>query len=246
MDQTTQNLTMKERLLDQSNKSDTPTITYVTTKAILFFISAVATIASLFGNWFALDIDLGYFSLDDVLGTVNVFRMPAAINEIEESFGMFGVFLPEDIKSGLAMVKFACYALMILAIAAIALYVYAAILRIKRDDNTAKFGRIAAGCAVLTVVGFVLMVGVLLNSLEAMNLFGSAIGKILSGPCLVTLVGAIVSAICAVMDIGFKEDVVIYHNGVLKIDRGPKWRCSCCHRRNLSLLEKCFYCGTNK
>ena len=69
-----QNMTMKDRLMDQSNKSDIPTITYITPKAIIFYIAAILAILGMFGNWFALDLNLGYFQLDDILGTVNPFE----------------------------------------------------------------------------------------------------------------------------------------------------------------------------
>lgn len=246
MDQITQNKTMKERLLDQSNKSDIPTITYITPKAIIFFISAAVTIFSLFGNWFDLDLDLGYLRLDDILGTVNPFSMAGALAEVEDSLGLFGAFMPGKVMDGLAMLKFISIALMVLAIGAIVLYVYAAFLRLKENDQTVRFGRLGALCALLTVVGFAGMIIGLLSALDASSVIGSALGKILTGPCMVTLIGAVVSGYCAVMDMGFKEDVVIYHNGVIKIDRGEKWKCTCCRRKNLSLLENCYYCGTKK
>lgn len=246
MDRITQNMTMKERLLDESNKSDIPTITYITPKAIIFFISAAATILSMFGNWFAIDLDLGYLRLDDILGTVNPFTISGAMGEIEESLGVLGAFMPSDVMDGLAMLKFVSIVLLILAIGAIVLYVYAAFLRLKENHQTMRFGRLGALCALLTVVGFTAMVMGLLFALEASSVIGSALGKILSGPCLITLIGAFVSSYCAVMDMGFKENVIIYHGGIIKIDRGPKWKCSCCRRNNLSRLEHCYYCGTEK
>ncbi|MBQ8835144.1 MAG: hypothetical protein IJ001_09530 [Oscillospiraceae bacterium] len=241
-----QNTTMKERLLDPSNKSDIPTITYVTPKAIIFFVAVIATIVSMFSNWFAMDLDLGYFQLNDVLGTVNVFRMPVTLGEIEESIGMFSAFLPGEVKTGFAIIKLVSIVLMLVGAVAIVSYAYAAFLRLQKNDKTAKFGRLGALCAVLTVVGFISMVIGLLFALDASSAIGNALSKILSGPCTVTLLGALASGYCAVMDVGFKEDVVIYHNGILKIDKGPKWRCRCCHKKNLSRLEKCYYCGTEK
>lgn len=246
MDQATQNMTMKDRLLDPSNKSDIPTITYVTPKAIIFVVSAIVTIISMFGNWFSLDLDLGYLQLDDILGTVNVFRMPAALGEIEESIGIFSAFLPSSVTDGFALLKFVSFVLMALGIAAIALYACAAFLRLQTNDKTALFGRIAALCAALTGIGFIAMVAGLLNALDASSIIGNALGKILTGPCLITLIGAGVSAFCAVLDTGFKEDVVIYHTGIIKIDQGPKWKCSSCNRKNLSRLDKCYYCGAKK
>lgn len=239
-------MTMKERLMDQSNKSDVPTITYVTPKAIIFFISAIATIIGMFGNWFALDLDLGYFQLNDILGTVNPFTMSGSLGEIEDSLGVFAAFMPADVMDGIAMLKFISIILMVLAVGAIVLYVYAAFLRFKENDQTARFGRLGALCALLTVVGFIGMVVGLLSALDVSSAIGSAIGKIFGSPCVFTLIGAMVSAYCAVMDVGFKEDVVIYHDGVIKIDRGEKWKCSCCKRRNLSLLENCYHCGAKK
>lgn len=241
-----QNKTMKEKLLDPSNKSDIPTITYVTPRAIIFYIAAIAAIVAMFGNWFALDLDLGYVQLNEVLGTVNPFTMVGALGDVEESLGVFSMLLPSDVLDGLAMLKFVSCVLMVLAIASIVLYAYAAFLRIKENDKTARFGKLASLCALLTVVGFAGMVISLLSALDASSYIGSALGKILTGPCAVTLLCAVVTASCAAMDMGFKEDVVIYYDGTLKIDRGPKWRCSSCRRNNLSLLEKCYYCGKEK
>lgn len=241
-----QNKTMKERLLDQSNKSDIPTITYVTTRAIIFYVCAVAVVIGMFGNWFALNLNLGYLQLNEVLGTVNPFTMVGALGEVKESLGMFGMFLPADVMNGLGALQFVSYVLMILAIGAVVLYAYAAFLRIKENDQTARFGKIGAVCAIATVVVFIGMVVGLLVALDASSYIGGAIGKIMTGPCMITLICAAVSAWAAVMDMGFKEDVIIYHDGTLKIDRGTKWKCSCCHRKNLSMLEKCYYCGKEK
>lgn len=241
-----QNKTMKERLLDQSNKSDIPTITYVTPRAIVFYVAAVVAILSMFGNWFALSVNLGYVQLNEVLGTVNPFTMVGALGDVEESLGVFSMLLPSEVMNGLGVLRFVSCILMVAAIGAIVLYVYAAFLRIKENDKTARFGKLASLCALLTVVGFIGMVIGLLTALDASAYIGSALGKILTGPCTVTLICAAITASCSVMDMGFKEDVVIYYDGTLKIDRGPKWRCSSCRRMNLSLLEKCYHCGKEK
>lgn len=241
-----QTQTMKDRLLDQSNKSDIPTITYVTPKAIIFYTAAILAILGMFGNWFAIDLDLGYLQLNDVLGTVNPFTMGGALSELEDSLGMLSLFMPSDFMDGLGMLRFFSYVLMILAIVSIALYVYAALLRLKENDRCARIGKLAAGCALLTVVGFVGMAVVLLSAMEVSSVLGSALGIILISPCAITLASACITIYCAPMDMGFKEDVVIYYDGTIKIDKGPKWTCNACHRRNLSRLEKCYYCGMEK
>lgn len=241
-----QNKTMKERLLDQSNKSDIPTITYVTPRAIIFYVAAIAAILGMFGNWFALNLNLGYVQLNEVLGTVNPYTMAGALGDIKDSLGMFSMLLPEEVMNGLGVLQFMSCVLMVLAVGSIVLYVYAAFLRMQENDQTARFGKLAALCALLTVVGFIGMVIGLLVSLDASAYIGDALGKILTSPCLITLIGLVVSAYCAVMDMGFKADAVIYYDGTIKIDRGAKWRCTCCHRNNLSMLEKCYYCGKEK
>lgn len=241
-----ENKTMKERLLDPANKSDIPTITYMTPRAIIFYTAAVAAIVGMFGNWFALDLDLGYFQLNEILGKINPFTMVKGVGEVINSLGVLSAFLPEEVMSALRLLSVVSWMLMILAIGAIVLYAYAAYLRISENDMTAKYGRIASICAAITSCGFAAVVVCLLAALDANDYIGSALGMIASGPCMVTLVAAVAAGCCAVLDMGFKEDVVIYHNGVLKIDRGPKWKCACCGRKNLSLLEKCYYCGKDK
>lgn len=241
-----QNKTMKERLLDPTNKSDIPTITYVTTRAIVFYITAVLAVVGMFGNWFALDLNLGYVQLNEILGTVNPFTMVGAISDIEETLGMFSMLLPDEIIRGFGIIQFVSFVLMVLSAASVGLYVYAAFLRLKENDMTVRFGRIAALCAMTTVAVFVGLIIGLLASMGASAYIGSAIGKILTSSCLITLLCAAVSMWAAVMDTEFKENVVIYHNGILKIDRGPKWRCVGCGRKNLSLLDKCYYCGKEK
>ena len=238
--------TMKERLLDPANKSDIPTITYVTTRAIVFYITALLAVVGMFGNWFALDLNLGYVQLNEVLGTVNPFTIVGAIRDIEDALGMFSMFLPDEIIRGLGIIKFAGCVLMVLSVASIVLYAFAAYLRLKENDKTVRVGKIAALCAMVTVAVFIGLIIGLLVSLDASEYIGSAIGKILTSFCLITLLCSAISMWAAVMDMGFKEDVVIYHDGILKISRGKKWRCTGCARKNLSLLEKCYYCGKEK
>lgn len=245
MDQSTKTLTMKERLQMQSGESDLPTITHFTTKAILFCVSALVTVACMFLNWLSLDLDLGYLQLHDVLGTVNVFSLPGALGELKESLGILGAFLPAEVMDGIGMAQFASIILMIAAIASIACYVVAVILRIRANDKCVTIGRIAAALAAVTVVGFVVLVAVSLNAMEASAVIGEVLGQIIAGPSVFVLGGALISAICAVMDMGFKEDVIIYHDGRMKIDRGEKWKCRC-GRMNLSLLDHCYYCGQEK
>ena len=239
-------MTMKDRLMDQSNKSDIPTITCITPKAIIFYIAAILAILGMFGNWFALDLNLGYFQLDDILGTVNPFTMGGSLGELEDSLGMLAAFMPGEFMDGLGMLRFFSYVLMVLAVVSIALYAYAAFLRLKENDQCARFGKLAALCVILTVVGFIGMVLVLLSAMEITSVLGSALSTILISPCAITLACAVVTFFCAPMDMGFKEDVVIYYDGTIKIDNGPKWTCGTCHRKNLSRLDKCYYCGTKK
>lgn len=243
MDQLKNKSTMKDRLMALSEDSDRPTVTYITPKAICFYASAVIAVVCMFMNWLSLDLDLGYLQLHDILGTLNVFTLPGGIGEIKDALAGFSMFLPDGVMQGISAARFAGVVLMAVSIASIACYTYAAFLRIKEDDNCAKFGKLAALLAVLTVVGFVALIVVILNAIDASAAVGEILGKILTGPCVITLVAALVSAYCAVMDMAFKENVVIYHDGRLKIDNGPEWKCEKCGKKNLSLLERCYNCG---
>lgn len=246
MNQVAQNTTMKERLMDNSSNSDTPTITHVTTRAIIFYISAIAAIIGMFGNWLEIDLDLGYLKLENLLGTINPFTISGAVGEIQDKIVVLSSLLPNEVAEGLSMLKLFGIGLLLLASCSLVFYLCAIFLRMKENDRTVIFGRLGAVCALLSVVGFIGIIVSMISTLGVSSKTGSIIGEILTGPCLLTLIGAAVSCCCAVMDMAFKEDVVIYHDGVMKIAREEKWRCRCCRRRNLSLLEKCYYCGKEK
>ena len=240
---------MKERLMRASEGSDMPTVTYVTTKAIIFYISAGVTIVCMFLNWFALDIDIPYLNLNakEVLGTVNVFTLPGALSEIMDSPWLS--MLPE-IKDGLSGAHFISIVLMLAAVASIGCLGFSVYFRLRENDKCVLIGRLGAIFAAAASIGFIVLVnssiGSFLRAIDATEAAESVMQIVLTGPCAFTLIAAVVVAICAVRDMGFKENVVIYHNGIMKIDNGPLWRCSCCHRRNLSLLKKCYYCGNEK
>lgn len=250
MNQMSDHSSMKDRLLAQAGNSDRPTITYFTTRAVLFYISAAITIFSLFQNWLVIDLDLGYFQMESILGTVNPFRIPGALGNVKEMLSAYSMFLPDGLMNGLSIAQTFGYLLLLLAAGSVACYVYSAFLRIKENDTCARFGRIAALLAVLTVVCFTVLITVGIESVMKVTGYSGAsvlvLKKVFSGPALVSLIGAAISAYCAVMNAEFKENVVIYHDGKLRIDRGEKWRCKNCGKKNLSLLERCYYCGTEK
>lgn len=246
MDQSAKYMTMKDKLQMAADGSDHPTITYQTPKAFTFYVSATITVISMFLNWLSLDIDLGYFRLEEVLGTVNLFTLPGSMGDIKDVLSPYGMFLPEGLMSGLSTAQFVGIVLMVAACAAIACYIYAIFLRIKEDDNCAKFGKLAAMVTIAVFVGFVVLISASLSAIDAAAAMSQIMTKILTGAGAITLVGAIVTLCCANMNIGFKEDVVIYHNGIIKIDKGPKWRCKSCRKKNLSRLERCYYCGMKK
>ena len=85
--------------------SDIPTETFATPKAFVFFGSAIAAVICLFMNWLPLDLNLGYFELEDVLGTINVFTLFGAVSDLNEALGMLGSFLPNGVTSGFVIIR---------------------------------------------------------------------------------------------------------------------------------------------
>lgn len=226
--------------------SDTPTETFVTTRAIIFYISSILAIVCMFLNWLPLDIELGLARFSDVLGTINAFTLIGAMSDLKESVGILSYWLPDELTSGFSLVSVVGGILFIAGIAAIVLYAYSMLLRLKEDDRCVRIGKLAALVAVGISVGFMLLVMSCVLAMDMSDALGQVMGDVLTGPCMLTLICALVSGYCAVRDMQYKEDVVIYYNGLLKIDNGPKWRCDSCHRSNLSRLEKCYYCGIKK
>ncbi len=222
------------------------TYTFVTRKAIVFYISAALTIVSMFLNWFPLDIDLEFVSMENVLGNVTIFTLPGALGELKESLGVLASFLPENVSNAFSAVQFVCYILAVAGIASCVLYIYAAYLRIKAQDKTVLVARIAAGLAIVSAFGFAAMISVVMSKLGVSNALGAVLGTVCKSAWLVTVIGAVISLCCAVMNMEPKEDVVFYHDGSWKISRGPKWTCSGCNRKNYALLERCYYCGKKK
>lgn len=243
------NLTMKEKLMMASDGSDMPTVTYVTTKAIAFYISAAVAIVCMFLNWFALDVDLVYLNLKDILGTVNVFTLPGALAEIKDGIGVLGALLPAEITDSLSGAHFVSVALMVAAIASIGCFGISVFFRLKEDDKCVNIGRLGALLAAVTAIGFIVLIstslGGMLKAIGAAEAAENIMGIVLAGPCAFTLIGAEIAAFCAVMDMGFKEDVIIYYDGKMKIAKGPKWKCRC-GRMNLSPLDRCYYCGKDR
>ena len=243
---------MKLHMINTNNtggipvRSDIPTETFVTPKAFVFFGSAIAAVICLFMNWLPLDLNLGYLELEDVLGTINVFTLFGAVSNLKEVLGMFGVLLPDGVTLGFVIIRISGLLLSACGIAVIVLYSYAAFHRLKGDDKCVRAGKLAALITCMTVFLFVLLVLICFMAMDIMEAFGQVVGKVLTGPCMFTLIAAIISGYCAVRDSRFKENVVIYHNGEIKIDDGPMWKCASCRRKNLSLLQKCYYCGKEK
>lgn len=243
------NLTMKDKLQMASEGSDMPTVTYVTVKAIVFYISAAVTIVCMFLNWFPLDVDLAYLNLKDILGTVNVFTLPGALAEIKDGLNILGALLPNEVMDGISGAHFVSIALMIVAIASIGCFGVSVFFRLKANDRCVNVGRLGALLAAAVAIGFIALIstslGSMLNAIRADDVAGNVMGIILSGPCSFTLIGSVIAAICAVMDMSFEEDVIIYHDGRMKIAKGPKWKCRC-GRMNLSPLDRCYYCGKDR
>lgn len=243
MDQLTKGLKGKYVVPEHS---DMPTVTFITPKAVTFYISSVVTTICMFLNWFSLDLDLGFMRFSDVFGTVNIFTLASTAMKVKDVGGILGAYLPRSVTVGFAFVLLISVALMLAGVTAIALYVYAIILRIQGNDRTVRVGKMAALLTVGTALGFILLITCCVVAMEITEALGQVMGILLSGPCMFSLIGGVVSGYCAVRDMGFKEDVVIYHNGVIKIDNGPKWKCNCCYRNNLSRLERCYYCGAER
>ncbi len=223
-------------------QSDQPTYTFHTPKAIAFYVSSVITTVSMFLNWFKMDLNLGIAYLEDVFGKVNVFTMPGAIGDAKEMLSVFGSLLPNDVTSALGTLQIACYALLVCAVAAIVMYAIASYLRIKQKKETDRMGKIASGLVLVTALGFVAVLIGCLNGIGAAEVAGSVMGSIVKSPWLFSVIGAIVTFVCSPLDKCYKEDVVVYHNGILKISNSPRWRCDC-GRENLGRLESCCYCG---
>ncbi len=220
--------------------------TFVTRKAIVFYISSVVTVVSMFFNWLPVDLDFEYFQINEVLGKVNVFTLPGALKELKETLGIMWSFLPNDVQSGYSVIQFCSYILLTMAAASIALYVLAVYLRLKIKDRTVLAGRLAAALAILSAVGFAAMVAYVISAVGDSDGISAIIGVVVKTPWITVVLGGIVCWFCAIMNMEPKENVVFYHDGSWKIDRGEKWRCNLCHRRNLSLLDRCYYCGTQK
>lgn len=226
--------------------SDTPTETFVTTRAIVFYISSILAILCMFLNWLPLDIELGYAQFSDVLGTINAFTLIGAMSDLKEAVGMLSYLFPNELTFGFFLASVMGVILFIAAVATIILYAYAILLRLKGDDRCVRIGKLAALVAVAMSIGFILLVMICVLATDLSDVLGQVMGTVLMGPCVLTLICALASGYCAARDVRYKEDVVIYHNGIIKIDNGPKWKCNSCHRANLSRLEKCYYCGEKK
>ncbi len=222
--------------------SDEVEYTFLTKKAMGFYISSLLAVVCMFMNWLPIDLDFEFIELHNVFGTMNIFTLSGALGELKEGLGIFGSLLPE----GYGITQFFGVVLMLIGVISIGCYAAAIVLRLMGKDEFVRLGKLGALTACVGSVGFLILACVCFRKVLGVGTLPEVAGTILKSPWSITLVCALVSAYCAVRNMEPKEDIVIYHNGKVRISRGPKWNCRCCGRRNLDLLEKCYYCGRDK
>lgn len=226
----------------QRDDSDEVEYTFVTKKAIVFYISSVLAIVTMFMNWLPLDIDLKYLKLRNVIGTMNAFTLPFALGDLKKGLGVFGSMLPE----GYDIAQFFSVILILICGVAIVCYIIAIIFRAMGRDESVRIGKLGAVATTMGAVGFLVMACVAFSAVLGEGTIFKVVGIVLKSPWTITFVCSFISHYCAIRNMEPKEDIVTYHDGKVKISRGPKWNCRCCRRKNLDLLEKCYYCGHEK
>ncbi len=219
-----------------------PTPTYITKSAVAFWAAALIAIVCMFTNWFPLN--MAFFDLEELVGSVSAFTLPGLLEELKDSVGIFGRLLPDEVQRNFAVAQSMSYVLVIAQIAAIGLYGYAAYLRFRGDEKAALMGRTASGLALLGAVGFLLLVIIAFSEIDGLS--DGIVSTVTGSPWIVTVLGAVVTMICSGVDVEYREDTIIFYDGSMVVDRGPKWKCSRCGKKNLSMLTRCYQCGEER
>lgn len=214
-------------------------------RAIVFYIAVAVTVTCMFFSWFALDLNLGYVDLGDMVGAINVFTLPGALTEIRDAISPVASLLPDDFTRGLGVAVVFGYTAMILGIGAIVCFALAVAHRVNNKENVVKLCGMATVATLLAAVIFTVLVCVIVTKLAGDMFTFYALGRVLGSPCALSIFGALVAIITA----GEGEEWVRHYTERIDTtieehphDPATEWVCSSCMTVNKTEQKFCK-CG---
>ena len=149
-------------------------------RGILFILAAVLGTASMFTNWFPVNLDLGYIQLNEVLGKINALTLSKMVRELEEMLGALAAFLPPEF----AQLKKWSTVLMGCGIITIALYVIGCALVITGKNEYRDAVAVSAGLgAIVTTVVFCALISAVYEATGAGAVKKDALSLVMDSPC---------------------------------------------------------------
>ena len=216
---------------------------------VVFCIAAAVVVISMFLNWLVIDLDLGYFQLNDIAEDINVFTLPGMLSDIKEVLSPWSAMLPKELVGGLETAAVFSYLSLVLGICAIVCYVLSVLCRVTGKNHAARLGRWADVLAFMSSAIFVVLLTTVVDKLAGEKYALDLFGDVIMGPCGLVAVGTLVSLVTAGRDQVQHGDWVRRYTERIDttIDEHPhdpetEWVCSSCMSVNKQEHEFCK-CG---
>ena len=159
-------------------------------RGILFILAAVLGTASMFTNWFPVNLDLGYIQLNEVLGKINALTLSKMVKELEEMLGALAAFLPPEF----AQLKKWSAVLMGCGVMTIALFVIGCVLVVTGKKAYRDAVAVSAGLgAIVTTAAFCTLISAVYEATGASAVKKDALSLVMDSPCKFVLACGVLS-----------------------------------------------------